>query len=512
LTVSGSLLLRVDAWPQMGTGHVMRCLAMASAWRAAGRDAVFVSHGTIAGLRTRMAECGRLIALDSPAASPAEAQPLLAKLADEARAQQGQSSWLLLDGYHFDASWQPLARQLGLRLLVIDDHAAWSSYEADLVLNQNHGAEHLDYTCAESANLLLGSRWVLLRPEFGRWASWRRDVAATARRVLITLGGSDPAGAASLALDALRNIRADGLQVRLVVGPGSAAAQSLQRQAAELPASVQILTDVADMAGQMAWADVAVSAAGTTCWELAFMQLPSLLVVVADNQRRAAQNTSQSGAAENLGPVEQLSPDRLAESLHQLMHDGPRRASMAQAGRQLVDGRGAERVASVMQAFDQLPHDRILLRPTRQDDFLPLWRLANQPSVRRNSLHTAPIPLEDHQAWFASRWQSPDTRIWVMEFEGLLLGQVRYQRVDLQMAEISYSVAPAFRRRGLGTRLIAGTWRQTAADMGLRWLRAVVREENEASASTFRKLGFEDRGQRTVLGSPCRMFQREVTP
>jgi len=395
---------------------------------------------------------------------------------------------------------------------VIDDQAAWSSYDADVVLNKNYGAEQLDYTCTESVNLLLGSRWVLLRPDFGRWSSWQRKVRAVARRVLVTLGGSDPAGAASLVLDALRRVRADGLEVRLIVGPGSTAAQSLRDEAAELSAGVEVLTDVADMAGQMAWADVAISAAGTTCWELAFMQLPSLLAVVADKQKHTAQNTAQAGAAENLGPVELLSPENLAKSLCELMHDGRRRSSMAQAGRQLVDGRGAERVVGVMQAIEQLTQDRIVLRPGGPEDLMPLWRLANQPSVRHNSLHPARIPWEEHKAWFASRWQSPDTRIWVMEVEGLLLGQVRYQRTEPQMAEISYSVTPPFRRRGLGTRLIADTWRQAAAEMGLRRLRAVVRAENEASARTFRKLGFEDRGQRTVCGCPCRMFQREVTP
>ena len=510
--MSSPWLLRVDAWPEMGTGHVMRCLALAAAWQSAGQRACFVSHCTIDSLRTRMIETGaRLVALPQPVVDPNEAQSLLAPLLAQGSPSH-RPGWLLLDGYHFSAQWQSLAQRLGLRLLVIDDQALWPRYEADLVLNQNHGAQRLEYDCGESTHLLLGARYVLLRPEFAPWMNWQRDVQPEARRLLVTLGGSDPAGATPKVLEALREIRLDGLEVRLIVGPGNPAAQSISDAHNCLRDNVQVLTNVADMAQHMAWADVAVSAAGTTCWELAFMQLPALLLIVADNQRPTARQTALAGTAENLGPVEQVFPEQIAAALLGLIHDRTRRCGMALAGRRLVDGRGAQRVVTLMRAWDDLLPEQTTIRPAVREDSRPLWRLVNQPSVRRSSLRSGTIPLEEHEAWFTARLNGLDARIWVLELEGLLLGQVRYERTEPQTAEISYSVTTAFRRRGLGTRLIAQTWRQAAADLGVRWLRAVVRVENEASTRTFRKLGFDYGGRETVCGHLCHLFQREVLP
>jgi len=273
---------------------------------------------------------------------------------------------------------------------------------------------------------------------------------------------------------------------------------------------VQFLSDVNNMPEQMAWADVAVSAAGTTCWEMAFMELPAAVIVAADNQRSVAEPLAAAGTLVNLGPLAELTADRVAAELGLICRDAKRRFAMGQAGRRLVDARGAERVVAVMSALDEpLPDDKLQLRLATADDLLPLWRLANDRAVRQLSLSPDPITLEEHTAWFQAKLAREETAIWVFDFHGLILATVRYDRVDPQTAEVSLSVAPAFRRRGLGTKLLQRNLRLIRDRLGVKRLRAVVRQENGPSARIFLKTGFRQVDSAQVQGHACQVFERE---
>ena len=110
-----------------------------------------------------------------------------------ATARAAGAGWIVLDGYHFDGSFQDGLVAGGRRVLALDDycHAGW--YHADLVLNQNAGAEAVLYANrAPTTVLLLGPRFALLREEFREWSGQHRRIPLCARRVVVTLGGSDP--------------------------------------------------------------------------------------------------------------------------------------------------------------------------------------------------------------------------------------------------------------------------------------------------------------------------------
>ena len=98
------------------------------------------------------------------------------------------------------------------------------------------------------------------------------------------------------------------------------------------------------MAQLMAWADIAVTAGGTTCWETAFMGLPSLIIVLADNQEQQAAALDRMAVAQNLGWYHTLPPAEIKDAVAALLRDRRRREVMAARGSSVVDGRGAERV------------------------------------------------------------------------------------------------------------------------------------------------------------------------
>jgi len=334
------LVIRADASPQIGAGHVMRTLALAQAWLARGGGATLVG-AVSGGILERVRGCGVEVV-----AEPLDAHRLLDLLEEK-----GGRSWLVLDGYHFDAGYVAVVRGAGYPLLFVDDNAEWPLYEADLVLNQNVYAEGLDYRAAPHTGLLLGTRYALLRSEFLDWRGQERTFPDMGRRVLVTLGGSDPENVTERVLEGLASIPGAGLEVRAVVGHANPHLESLERFRERSGLRLELLRSVDDMPSLMAWADLAVTAGGSTAWELAYMGLPACLVTIAENQRRNVETLHERGAGIGCGWSHELEPRELGQVVGALAADPARRRAMSEIGRRLVDGRGADRVIDAMRAI-----------------------------------------------------------------------------------------------------------------------------------------------------------------
>jgi UDP-2,4-diacetamido-2,4,6-trideoxy-beta-L-altropyranose hydrolase len=337
--MGSALLVRADASADIGVGHVMRCLALAQAWQESGGSAAFAT-ASAAGLERRL-QC------ESAAAVPVLA---MAGSEEDARetieaANRAGACWVVVDGYCFGADYQRAIKAAGLRLLFVDDNGHASHYCADVVLNQNlHAREELYAQREPHTRLLLGPRYALLRREFWKWRGWTRDIPDVARKVLVTLGGGDPHNVTRRVLDALRATGCPDLDVVVVAGPSNPHYDELRAAVAAGPIAWRLEQNVHNMPDLMAWADVAVSAAGSTCWELAFMGLPSLLVATAGNQIDIAAALYSAGVAANLGQSERLRASDIAKALGSLLSRRVERARMSSAGRGLVDGAGASRV------------------------------------------------------------------------------------------------------------------------------------------------------------------------
>jgi UDP-2,4-diacetamido-2,4,6-trideoxy-beta-L-altropyranose hydrolase len=232
--------------------------------------------------------------------------------------------------------------------MVIDDTVRLALYETDMLLNQNLGAERLKYNCNDGAVLLLGPEYALLRREFVAWRGRLHTVPETAQKILVTLGGADSDNVTLTVTQALRQLEIDRLQIRVVAGPANPHIEELREAAARFPGKFELLTGVSEMAPLMAWADLAISGAGSTCWELACMGLPAVTLVLAENQRAIAEQLNAAGLVLNLGRHEDVRAERIAAAVDGLLYSSFRRLRMSQRGRALVDGKGAERVARAL--------------------------------------------------------------------------------------------------------------------------------------------------------------------
>jgi UDP-2,4-diacetamido-2,4,6-trideoxy-beta-L-altropyranose hydrolase len=260
------------------------------------------------------------------------------------------ADWVVLDGYPFGTEFQRAIKNAGMRLLVVDDDECAQHYVADLIVNQNPCASRDNmYTSHESGTvLLLGTRYALLRREFIPARPANRAHAPRAKRIVVTLGGGDPDNCTRTILEAVAVI--EELTTIAVVGPNNPRAPELEQLAQRGGGRIAVRRNPSDMSQLMAWADLAVSAAGTTCWELAFMGLPMLLVMLAENQRPNATCLDELGVAGNLGWHGELLNDKVRAAVVQILDDPVLRASMSQKGFALVDGRGANRLVSEMRS------------------------------------------------------------------------------------------------------------------------------------------------------------------
>ncbi|HTC55087.1 MAG TPA: UDP-2,4-diacetamido-2,4,6-trideoxy-beta-L-altropyranose hydrolase [Candidatus Sulfotelmatobacter sp.] len=336
----GTLLVRADASVAMGTGHAMRCFALAQAWQDAGGHAIFAMAQARPAIRERLQrESMEVARLKAKPGSADDAQESIVLARGE------KACWVVVDGYCFGADYQAALKQAGLKVLFIDDNGHAGHYSADLVLNQNaHANEALYPSRDASTRLLLGPRFAMLRRDFTEWRKWKRETQTTARKVLVTMGGSDPDNVTERVVQAILPV-AD-VNATVVVGGSNPHLPKLRALVVGAQRDVNLVDNVTNMPELMSNSDVAISAAGTTSLEMCFLGLPALLIVLADNQRAAAEELSRRGAAINLGEGAQASLGVVSEHLVRLLASPERRKTMSETGRKLVDGLGAERVVA----------------------------------------------------------------------------------------------------------------------------------------------------------------------
>jgi UDP-2,4-diacetamido-2,4,6-trideoxy-beta-L-altropyranose hydrolase len=334
-----SLIIRTDANSQIGTGHFMRCLTLAQSWRSRGGKVLFVTTCSNEDL-LRHLKAGKIQIV-----RVAHAHPNPADWEQTHRILDSNSAaWVVLDGYHFDSGYQKKIKKIGSQLMVIDDMAHIDKYYADIILNQNINAGRLNYDVEPCTRLFMGPQYALLRPEFTKRSDRRQPTPQVARKLLITLGGADPDNKTLHVMQAVQQTNIDDLEVVVVIGSANPYRQLLQSvgHASRIP--YRWVVNTTEMAELMAWADLSISAGGSTCLELAHMGVPTLCVILAENQQLLVEGLAEAGAAVNLGWYRDLPPLKIAQSLESLALAASVREDMTQQGRNLVDGKGTERV------------------------------------------------------------------------------------------------------------------------------------------------------------------------
>lgn len=338
-----NLLIRSDASAEIGVGHVMRCLALAQAWQGLGGKAFFATTSMPETVRARLKREACEVVLLPASREIAAAVEL---------AEQVQACHVVLDGRQFQSADQRRLKEAGLHVLVIDDYGRSAPYWADCVVNPDIVGEEMYADRAPYTKLLLGPKYALLRKEFVSPQKLRR--ADGFCNLLVTMGGSDPENMTLSVVRAIHHLPKTRLRVRVVVGGANPRLDLLRREVAGLGARAEVLDDVTDMPDQMKWADITVTAAGVTLWELLYMGTAVICWPRYEEDIRVVAELNKMGAVLPL-PVH-ADATAIASLLVPLMEDSELRERMCSAGQAVVDGEGARRV---VEAFSSLPGVRL---------------------------------------------------------------------------------------------------------------------------------------------------------
>jgi len=315
------IAFRTDASLQMGSGHVMRCLTLADALKAQGAKCHFISREHPGHLLEVIRQRGHALSelpagnLMSATANDPKQQPVHTAWLGcdwQTDAQQAgailaglQPHWLVVDHYALDGRWEETVALHYRKLLVIDDLAD-RPHRCDLLLDQNLGRQQEDYAQLVPAHcqVLTGPHYALLRPEFAalRDYSLKRRANPQLKQLLITMGGVDLPNATSQILAALKAspLLAD-CRLTVVMGATAPWLAQVRELAAQMPWRTEVLVNITDMAQRMADSDLAIGAAGSTSWERCCLGVPTMIVVLAENQQPGALALEAAHAACLLG-------------------------------------------------------------------------------------------------------------------------------------------------------------------------------------------------------------------
>ena len=348
---TGILLIRADASTDMGTGHVMRCLALAFSWQAYGGRVVFLTVCRNPAITKRITTAGcELILVEKSYPHPADLQTVKQQIL------KVNPQWLVVDGYHFNGVFQKQLQEIlngsETNVLIIDDYGHNTHYVGDMILNQNLIFSSQEFEArygvvSAGVKLLPGPYYALLRPEFARAARRKRTINSKGEKILVTLGGADPDNQTEKIIKGLNDINLE-LQVAVIVGAANPWKEFLLNIARKSRHEIELLQNINKIQEHMLWADVALSAGGSTCWEMCCLGLPNIILTIAENQRVIADSLARYGASISLGWSEELTPAQIGRAVRELLETPEKRSAMSSKGRKLVDGKGAERVVEAM--------------------------------------------------------------------------------------------------------------------------------------------------------------------
>ena len=265
---------------------------------------------------------------------------------------------------------------------------------------------------------------------------------------------------------------------------------------------VQIAIDPSNMPELMASADLAISSAGSTCWEMCLLGLPAIVIDVTENQQPIAQELNTRGISIRI-PLADATPEQIAVNLDALLKSEGRRAEMSSRGRVLIDGCGAERVAAAMRVHD------FTLRHARSEDSRLLWQWANDPIVRQASFSPDTIPWPEHECWFAQKISDPYCLLLIFEDARVPVAAVRTQTNGRADAEISITMAPAYRGHGLASGLLDRALETIFETTSAERVHSFIKPTNLSSSRSFANAGFVLLGNSRVRDCDALHYLRE---
>jgi UDP-2,4-diacetamido-2,4,6-trideoxy-beta-L-altropyranose hydrolase len=259
--------------------------------------------------------------------------------------------WLVVDHYSLDSRWEKVLRPMVGKVMVIDDLAD-RQHDCDLLLDQTFGRKSKSYASLvqEQCRLLCGSEYALLRPEFERWRAFslQRRKSGTLEHLIVNLGGVDKDNVTKGVLCALQECALPKkCEITVVMGATSPWVDLVNEQARLMSWPTIVKVGVSNMAELLANSDLAIGAAGATTWERCCLGLPTIMLVVADNQLTAAKLLKKTKSVLMLAESSSFE-NGLKLSILRLIDRRSLLSETSNNALSIVDGKGCSRVVDII--------------------------------------------------------------------------------------------------------------------------------------------------------------------
>jgi UDP-2,4-diacetamido-2,4,6-trideoxy-beta-L-altropyranose hydrolase len=482
---------RVDSSYEIGTGHVKRCLSLASELARYQVQCIFFIKDLQGSLTEEIASSGhQVVILDYGNKFTSKQdfdQTLDAELIIE-HLKIMRPNLLIVDHYRIDIIWERKIKPYVEDVVVIDDYLN-RPHDCSYFFNQNYFlGETLETSCINfKKGLFVGTRFALLGIEYleKRMEMLKLKKSSTTSnslKCLVYFGGSDSENLILRMLNIVKKGLFPQIQFNMILGVNNRNSADVKIKSISQK-NIAIHEHSKSLVSLLSESDIAIGSPGSTTWERMCLGIPSILISIADNQDSNLNYLSISGCIVSAGKIQDLTDEKIERSIKLLMNEKFLN-EMKKKCLTLVDGYGAKRVAQII-----LPNlkKKYSLRSAQNYDIYMLYNWANEESVRENSLISDQISWERHAAWFAKKIYEKNSKLYILEVNLLPTGIVRFEySQELSAAVISFSIDQAFRSRGYGKKILSMGMKKYD---GKRYV-AYVKTCNEISIKIFESLNF----------------------
>lgn len=343
-----TILFRVDASEDIGTGHVMRCLVLADQLRANGIKSHFVCRahaGNMMGIIEDKGHTVSELSASKPGGLFADNDKFLGDSWEaDAAAIVGlvgnkPISWIVVDHFSIDHRWEAWVKNalVGIKIMVIDGLAN-RPHQCDLLLDQTYSKKGISKWVGllpDQCVLMVGPQYALLRPEFHAKNNISRVHSGELKRILVSFGGIDKPNATDVIVKAILSLTDVPVVVDVLLGAGNPSIARLRDRYVGNN-KVKLHVQPANIANIMYDADLAITAGGTTVWELCASGVPMVIVSIADNQVQLAKDLDEYGNAIYLGGLVEQTGGFLKKQLKAFQEDGTLLITMSEKSKKLV--------------------------------------------------------------------------------------------------------------------------------------------------------------------------------
>lgn len=473
-------LFRTNANNEIGTGHVMRCLAFGQMLKDEGHEVTFLTQTRNEGLLNKLRkEDFSIIQFDEETDLMKDAEITIEK------SKELDIDWIITDNYKFTTEYQKEIKENNYNLLCIDDLAE-THFVSNIVLNQNINALKIfNYSCEPYTKLLLGTKCILLRREFRKEKNWRREFNEDCKNILITMGGSDPENNTLKILNAVEEID-KALNIKVILGSCYNFFDEIEELKNNSKHNIEVLVNIENLVPVIKWTDLAVTAAGTTVWELAYLQTPMIVGVIADNQIHVAEEMEKEGFAKSFGWVREINSDKIISTIKIALTGAIRLSLLNNLKYKFI----RPELKSILKNF--MFEKKIYLRPFSKDDIKRIYELSNDPLIRENSISNEKIKWEAHVNWYKKKLADDNYIIFLaFDIDDRFIGQVKFE-IENDKAIISISITEHFRGKGLAIELLKITIKKFFSNYSsINLIIAYIKPVNISSIKGFEKAGFK---------------------